>query len=117
MLLTARRADEFIEEVRFPLRREGWRYAFAEFAARQGDFAIVAVAAVVGPDGIRLGAGGVADRPVVKHLPHLSGPALQTAINDFAWELDAQSYRQATAQFRRHLLRRLAERVILEAKA
>jgi 2-furoyl-CoA dehydrogenase FAD binding subunit len=117
MLLTARRADEFVEEVRFPLRREGWRYGFAEFAARQGDFAIAAVAAVVGPDGIRLGAGGVGDKPVVKHLPHLIGPALHSAINDFAWELDAQSDRQATAEFRRHLLRRLAERVIVEATA
>jgi 2-furoyl-CoA dehydrogenase FAD binding subunit len=117
MLLTARRADEFVEEVRFPLRREGWRYAFAEFAARQGDFAIVAVAAISHPDGVRLAVGGVADRPVVKHLPHLGEPALQTAINDFAWELDAQSDRQATAEFRRHLVRRLAGRVIAEAKA
>jgi 2-furoyl-CoA dehydrogenase FAD binding subunit len=117
MLLTARRGDELLEEVRYPLRLEGWRYGFAEFAARHGDFAIVAVAAVVCPDAIRLAAGGVADRPVVKRLPRLAGAALQTAINDFAWELDAQADRQATAEFRRHLLRRLAHRVIQEAKA
>lgn len=116
MLLTARRADELVEEVRFPLRREGWRYGFAEFAARHGDFAIVAVTAVISPHEIRLAAGGVADRAVVKCLPPLTGAALQAAINDFAWELEAQSDRQASAEFRRHLLRRLASRVIEEAE-
>ncbi|MHB8354110.1 MAG: FAD binding domain-containing protein [Burkholderiales bacterium] len=115
MLLTARRADEIIEEVRYPLNLEGWRYGFAEFAARHGDFAIVAVAVVMGPDEIRLAVGGVADRPVVKCLPRLGGLTLQTAINDFAWELEAQSDRQATAKFRRHLLRRLVDLVIQEA--
>lgn len=116
MLLTARRADEMIEEVRYPLRVDGWRYGFAEFCARHGDFAIVAVAVVMNPDEIRLAVGGVADRPLVKCLPSLSGADLQTAINDFAWELDAQSDRLATAQFRRHLLRRLAGQVIEEAR-
>lgn len=114
MLLTARQADELLEEVRYPVCLSGWRYGFAEFAARHGDFAIVAVAVVIGPNEMRLAAGGIADRPIVKCLPHLSGTALQTAINDFAWELEAQSDRQATAVFRRHLFRRLASRVIRE---
>ena len=66
MLLTARAPDELVEEVRYPLRREGVGYAFAEFAERRGDFAIVAAAAVVSHDQIRLAIGVVADRPLAK---------------------------------------------------
>src|ERR1700750_1592836 len=65
MLMTAREPDELVEAVRFPLKRPGERYGFTEFSARHGDFAMVACAAVVTSDLIRLAVGGVADRPVV----------------------------------------------------
>ena len=51
MLSTARRSDELVEEVRYPIRRDGCGYAFAEFSTRRGDFAIVAAAAVVSEEG------------------------------------------------------------------
>jgi 2-furoyl-CoA dehydrogenase FAD binding subunit len=117
MLSTARRPDELVEEVRYPMRRDGCGYAFAEFSGRQGDFAIVATAAVVSKDAIGLAVGGVADQPRVKRWPRLSDAALETAINDFAWELEAENDSHATAKYRRHLVRTLGRRVIEEACA
>lgn len=117
MLATAREADELIEEVRFPLRSEGTRYAFTEFAERQGDFAIVAIAVAASPAGIRFAVGGVADRPRVVRWPRLAGDELDAAINDFAWELEAGDDAHASAQFRRHLVRRLGRKAVAEACA
>jgi 2-furoyl-CoA dehydrogenase FAD binding subunit len=116
MLMTAREPDELVEAVRFPLKRPGTRYGFAEFAARHGDFAIVACAAVVTDQGIRLAVGGVADRPVVESWPKLAGEDLKTAINDLSWKLGAQDDAHASAQYRRHLVRQLGMRVIEEAR-
>lgn len=112
MLMTARNADELVEEVRYPLAVAGQRYAFTEFSQRHGDFAIVSVAAVATPDGIRFAVGGVADRPRVIVLPHLQGSELDGAINDFAWELEARDDHHASAAFRRQLVRRLGREVI-----
>lgn len=115
MLMTARQPDEFIEEVCYPLRKAGTRYAFAELAQRHGDFALAACAASVDSASIRLAVGGVADRPRLLALPRLDGDALDDALNDFAWSLDAQDDAHASAKYRRHLVRRLGRRVIDEA--
>jgi 2-furoyl-CoA dehydrogenase FAD binding subunit len=117
MLATAREADELIEEVRFPLRTAGTRYAFTEFAERQGDFAIAAIAVAASPEGIRFAVGGVADRPRVARWPRLAGDELEDAINDFAWELEAGDDAHASAQYRRHLVRRLGRKAVEEACA
>jgi len=115
MLMTARSADELVEEARYPLARAGERYAFEEFSSRHGDFAVCAVAAVVGPDGIRLAVGGVSDRPRVKTWPRLAGADLEHAINDFAWELEAKDDHHASAKFRRQLVRHLGATAIQRA--
>lgn len=113
MLTTARAPDELVEEVRFPLARAGQRFAFDEFSARHGDFALCAVAAVADADGLRLAVGGVADRPTVAQWPaDLRGADLENALNDFAWSLEAQDDGHASARFRRHLVRRLGASVI-----
>jgi 2-furoyl-CoA dehydrogenase FAD binding subunit len=117
MLMTARRPDELVEDVSYPVHREGTRYAFAEMAQRHGDFAIAALAACVDADGIRLAVGGVSDRPRLLNIERLSGSALDDALNDFAWSLEAQDDQHASAQYRRHLVRRLGRRVIQEASA
>lgn len=117
MLMTARQPDELIEEVRYPLAAAKHGYAFNEFSSRHGDFAIVSVAAVAGLNSVRFGVGGVADRPRVITLPRLQGAALDTAINDFAWELDASDDSHASAVFRRQLVRKLGRDVILKAMA
>lgn len=107
MLSTARKPDELVEEVRFPLANGRSGFAFTEFSLRHGDFAIVAVAAVRAPTALRLGIGGVGDRPVVKTLPALEGSALEDALNELAWSLDARDDPHMTARGRRHLVRRL----------
>ena len=71
--------------------RTGARVAFREVSQRHGDFAIVALAAIGTRDGVRLGVGGVADRPAVRDLPWLEGSALDDALNDFAWALGGNS--------------------------
>jgi 2-furoyl-CoA dehydrogenase FAD binding subunit len=112
MLQTARAPTELVEAVRFPVTRAGERHGFAEIAMRHGDFAIVALAAVVAAAGIRLGVGGVADRPHVARWPRLAGAALDDALNDLAWALDARDDHHASATYRRHAVRTLGKRLI-----
>lgn len=113
MLSTTRAADELVEDVRFPLADAAARCAFSEFAIRHGDFALVAVAVVREPNAIRIGIGGVADRPVVKTLPLLDGSALDDALNELAWSLGAGDDPHMSAQGRRHLVRRLGRQAVL----
>lgn len=115
MLMTARAPDELVETVRFPLRTPGARYGFTEMSARHGDFALVACAAVVSADAIRLAVGGVADRPVAVTWPRLQGDDLRAAINDLSWQLGAQDDAQVSAAYRRHVVRALGLRAIEEA--
>ncbi|CAN7781122.1 FAD binding domain-containing protein [Variovorax sp. LjRoot175] len=113
MLMTARAPDELLAEVRFPLAAAGQRSAFTEFSARHGDFAIVSAAATADGRGLRLAVGGVADRPRLAQWPAgLRGADLDNALNDFAWELEAQDDAHASATFRRHLVRRLGAQVL-----
>lgn len=115
MLMTAVRPGEIVEEVRYPLRRAGTGYAFEEVSTRHGDFAIVALAAVVDADAIELTVGGVADRPQRKRWPRLAGAELEGELNDFAWELEAQGDTHASAAYRRHLVRELGRKLIAKA--
>jgi 2-furoyl-CoA dehydrogenase FAD binding subunit len=117
MLMTARAPDELVAEARYPLAAQGYRYAFDEFSGRHGDFAIVSAAAMVGKGSIRLGIGGVSDRPRMKSWPLLEGAELESAINDFAWELGARDDHHASAKFRRQLVRHLARTVIEKAQS
>lgn len=113
MLSTARAADEIVEDVRFPLAKTGERFAFAEFAIRHGDFALVAVAVQRDAQGLAIGIGGVADRPAVKRLPLLDGSALDEALNELAWSLGASDDPHMSAPGRRHLVRRLGRQAVL----
>ncbi len=115
MMATDRGDDELIEAVAFPRRRPGAGYAFAEVARRHGDFAIVACAAVVDSERMRLAVAGVADRPTARDFPILDGAALDDALNAFAWELGAGDDVHATARYRRELVRRLGRKVLLGA--
>jgi 2-furoyl-CoA dehydrogenase FAD binding subunit len=111
-LSTARAPTELVEAVRFPQAEPGTRYGFAEVAMRHGDFAIAALAVAVSSNGIRLGIGGVADRPHKQRWPRLAGAELDDALNRVAWDLDARDDQHATAKYRRHLVRTLGKRLI-----
>lgn len=116
MLVTARQPDEMVTAVRFPVRKPSAGYAFAEMAQRHGDFAICAVAAVVTKDAVRLGVGGVAEKPAVRDWPSLADGEIDDALNEFAWELGGSDDIHANAAYRRDLVRKLGRRVIKEAK-
>jgi 2-furoyl-CoA dehydrogenase FAD binding subunit len=115
VLMTARRDDELVIEARFPAAVAGCRYAFAEVSMRHGDFAIVALAVVARGAEVRLGVGGVADRPVVTTLD--AADDLPAQLNTLAWRLGAQDDQHASAAYRRQLVRELGLRLIREACA
>jgi 2-furoyl-CoA dehydrogenase FAD binding subunit len=116
LLSTAKRPDEMMVAARYPAARTGWGYAFREISRRHGDFAIVALAAAVGQNRIRLGVGGVADKPTVREWDNLDDESLADALNDFAWDLGGSDDIHATARYRREMVRRLGKRVIEEAR-
>ena len=116
MLMTARAPDELLVAVHYPLAEPGAGYAFAEFSLRHGDYAACAVAVVARKRGLRIVVGGVADRPVARDLPPLDGSALDDALNEFAWALDARDDPAVSAVARRALVRSLGRRAVLEAQ-
>jgi 2-furoyl-CoA dehydrogenase FAD binding subunit len=112
MLTTARKPDELITAVRFPVQAAR-RVAFREVARRHGDFAIVSLAAVASGNKIRLGVGGMTDRPAIREFA--AGGDLPDAINALAWELEGYEDMHASSRMRRDLLRRIGPVVIEEA--
>jgi 2-furoyl-CoA dehydrogenase FAD binding subunit len=113
MLTTARRPDEFISAVRFPVQKAR-RVAFREVARRHGDFAIVSVAAIADADRVRFGVGGMAGKPAVCELA--ADADLADALNALAWKLEGYEDIHATSRMRRDLLRRIGPAVIEEAR-
>ena len=115
MLATAREPDELITAVRFPVMSGG--VGFREVARRHGDFAIVAVAAVVEDAGsIRIGVAGMADRPAVRRIKADGPSGISDAIERLAWQLEGYEDVHASARMRRDLLRGIAPAVIEEAR-
>jgi 2-furoyl-CoA dehydrogenase FAD binding subunit len=115
MLATAREPDELITAVRFPVMGGG--VGFREVARRHGDFAIVAVAAVVEDAGsIRIGVAGMADRPAVRRIKADGPSGISDAIERLAWQLEGYEDVHASARMRRDLLRGIAPAVIEEAR-
>lgn len=115
MLSTAKADDEIVAAARFPLAKPGAGHAFHEKAERRGDFAIVALAAISDGDALRLGIGGVADRPTVRDWEGLPESDWDEALNAFAWDLGGYDDIHANARYRRELVRRLGKRVLREA--
>jgi 2-furoyl-CoA dehydrogenase FAD binding subunit len=115
MLATAREPEELITAVRFPVTSGG--AAFREVARRHGDFAIVAVAAVVESAGsVRVGVAGMHERPAVRRMAADAAPAIRDAVERLAWELAGYDDVHASARMRRDLLRRIGPVVVEEAK-
>jgi 2-furoyl-CoA dehydrogenase FAD binding subunit len=118
MMTTARAADEMIVAVRFPAANGmGKGVAFREVARRHGDFAIIAVAAVMEEKNtLRLGVGGMAGRPLMRRIAaDQVADAVAKAVADWADELEGYEDLHASAAMRRDLFRNLAPRVAEEA--
>jgi 2-furoyl-CoA dehydrogenase FAD binding subunit len=114
MLTTAREADELITAVRFPAQAQK-RVAFQEVARRHGDFAIIALAAVVDGGKVKLGAGGIGGKPVMMQINETSAAGVKDAVAALASRIDGYEDIHATAAMRRDLLRNLAPVVVQEA--
>jgi carbon-monoxide dehydrogenase medium subunit len=128
MFTTALEPDEVLVEVRFPVMDPRAGYAVVEFARRKGDFAIVAIAAVLRRDGARcvearIAASGVSGNPV--RLAQAEAALLRDGLGDdaiaraaaAAQEVDPMSDPNGSADYRRHLVRVLTKRAAQRALA
>ena len=128
-LTTSLAADELLTGITlpFPKRRHG--HAFVEFARRRGDFAIVAVSALIALDAHgRIGDAALAVSglgPVPARLPEIErmlheerpGDALFRSAAARTGELDAMTDPYVTAAYRKHLARVLTFRALEMAAA
>jgi carbon-monoxide dehydrogenase medium subunit len=127
-LTTALEPDELLTEVRFPPRAASTGHAFHEFSRRNGDFAIVGVATVLGlgPDGrlrhaavVFSGVGGTpvraveVERALVGEVP--SPELWASAAEQAGAGLDPPSDLHGSTAYRRQLARVLAHRSLQEA--
>ena len=116
---TALTAGEVIVEIIIPTS-DGWRDGFDELARRQGDFALVGLAARVRRDDravrdARLVFFGVGNAPVRAHQTEAALKAaadIRAAQRALATELDPPGDIHGSPQLRRHLAGVLLERVV-----
>ena len=114
-LETACREDEMVVATRWPAAAPGARYAFDEVALRHGDFATASCAVLLDEDRMAVGFGGVADTPVVREWPRLSGSALADALAGLGREVEIVDDGEGGAGYRRGLIRTLGVRTVARA--
>jgi carbon-monoxide dehydrogenase medium subunit len=126
-LTTALASDEVLVEVRFPTPPPTSGWAFAEFARRHGDFALVGIAAVLDTKGelcqyARLATAGVGPAPLrlrateqILEQEGLTEQSIEAAAVQAAESVDPQSDIHASTEFRRHLTRVLTRRALRQA--
>lgn len=125
---TALEADEMLVETRIASLPEGAGWAFDEFSRRHGDYALVGVASVVqlgergAIEGARIALLSVGEGPVLARdsASLLVGEApsdelVAEVARRVAREIDPPSDVHASAPFRRHLARGLAESTLFAA--
>lgn len=125
-LTTTRGADELVTALHWPKKPPRSGEAFAEFATRSGDYAIVAAACqtTLQADGaiaqIRLGFAGVHERPVLVDTKACNGQrpdnrVVEQLATDAMRDIEPTGDFHATAAFRRNLVGGLARQVITQA--
>jgi carbon-monoxide dehydrogenase medium subunit len=129
ILTTSLRPDELITEVRLPMLGPDWRFGFAEFSRRAGDFALSMALALLRLDGgriaeARIGIGGAGDRPlrITEAEQVLAGAlpdraALTEAGAMAAASVDPFDDLHASAAYRRDLVRVMTRRALERALA
>jgi carbon-monoxide dehydrogenase medium subunit len=127
-MTTSLEANEILTEVRMPVLPEGTGWAIQEFARRNGDLALAGVAVTLRLDGglcrqVRMAAFGVnptavrlsAGEAALEGQPH-GADAFARAASAAAEALDEpMSCIHAPGEYRRHLVKTLAERCLVEA--
>lgn len=109
-LTTAIEPDEILIEVAVPIARSGMRSTFREYAPRQGDFALVSVAAQAHGLKLALGIGGLASVPLRCRAiedAYAAGPVeastLDNLIQSDLEAVDALGDLHASAVYRKRL--------------
>jgi carbon-monoxide dehydrogenase medium subunit len=129
ILTTSLRPDELITEVRLPVLGPDWRFGFAEFSRRAGDFALSMALAALRLDGgriteARIGVGGAGERPLrigeaeralAGTTPRPEGLAEAGAIAGATVEPFEDLH--ATVAYRRDLVRAMTRRALERALA
>ncbi|MGH7354982.1 MAG: FAD binding domain-containing protein [Candidatus Rokuibacteriota bacterium] len=127
-LTTSLAADEILTEVRLPAMDASAGWAFEEFARRHGDFAIVAIAALVSErngrcTAARLAAGGVGPTPArlrdaeaILESDGLGDSAIEAAAGRAAELVEPDSDIHGSADYRRSLTRVLTARALKRAR-
>jgi carbon-monoxide dehydrogenase medium subunit len=120
---TVLRDDEMIVEIVVPPRRTGERSAFLELTVREGDFAIVAIAALGHASdgrlsGVRVVWSGADFLPVVADTTHLrdepiESNAIEPIVNEMVRELAPPDDIRGSGEYRREALRALTARALL----
>jgi carbon-monoxide dehydrogenase medium subunit len=101
-LETSLEPGEWIEEIRLPAHPGG---AFEEFARRHGDYALCGVAALATEGGVAFSFVGMGATPV----------RFLGDVSEAVGQLEPEDDIHASADYRRHLALRLAERVVERA--
>jgi len=126
-LTTLLEPDELLTEIRLPLLDAGWRTGFAEFSRRAGDYALAICAVCLRmEDGriaeARVGIGGATDRPQriaaaeQALLGSTGGGNIRREAGQLASEaIDPLEDVQASAGYRRDLVRAMVERAVAGA--
>lgn len=128
-LTTALAPDELLTEICLPLLDAGWRSGFAEFSRRAGDYALAMCAVFLRLDDgkiveARLAIGAATDCParIAAAEQALVGSNGVDDAARAAGEIAANGIEplqdiQASAAFRRHLVRAMVERALAQAAA
>ena len=126
-LTTSLKSDEVLSEIRLPVMPMGAGFALEEFARRHGDFAIVAIAAMVVPDATRckqarLATAGAGPVPVrlraaeeILERDGVTDAAIDAAARRVAELVSPDSDIHASADYRRHLTMVLTRRALKRA--
>ncbi|HXL65256.1 MAG TPA: FAD binding domain-containing protein [Xanthobacteraceae bacterium] len=117
-LVTIRGGDELVTALHWPRASSDLDAAFFEFAVREGDFAIVAVACAFerGARRMRLGFGGCGEVP---HVVEVSAPSgtnanwVEEIARELSKQLDFRSDLLASANYRRSLATVLARKAMI----
>jgi carbon-monoxide dehydrogenase medium subunit len=109
LMTTALAPDEIIVAVRFPKAAPGERHAYVQFSRRSGDFAMVAVACVLLDRKLRIGIGGVEDKPVAFDFSRERPEAIAAKARD---AVNPAENPRVPAVFRKELVEVLTRRAI-----
>ncbi|MBV9018619.1 MAG: xanthine dehydrogenase family protein subunit M [Alphaproteobacteria bacterium] len=126
-LTTTLETNELLTEIRLPLLGPEWRMGFAEFSRRAGDYALAMCAAGLriengGVAEAHIGIGGATGRP--QRIPAAeqvliggdAGPEIRREAGNIAAQaIEPLEDVQASAEYRRDLVRAMVERALRQA--